>query len=89
MMEANEYEDLLMGTELRPMPRLSNAQTSIPPLELGLTAGAADSSSLGKSEPVNPLICGAQELWVPANPAIQPRISISLRTQIELMKLNH
>lgn len=52
-----------MGTELRPIPRLSKAHTSIP-----LPASSMVASSLGVSVPVNPLICGPHESCVPASP---------------------
>ena len=68
-----------MGTELWPIPRLSKAQTSMPP-PLSLSSGIGFqsqtpppppllvSSSLGKSLPTIPLICGPHDSWVPANP---------------------
>lgn len=68
------YSDFLVGMELRPIPRLSNAQTSIPPSssKVGSSptwAAFRSPSSLGTSVPVSPLIWGPHESWVPANPA--------------------
>lgn len=64
-----------MGTELRPIPRLSNAQTSIPP-PISLSHSSPEfwsttvnlSSWLGLLLPVRPFICGPHESCVPANP---------------------
>lgn len=71
MGETHVYSDFLVGTELRPIPRLSKAQTSAPetppPLSL-LRSTVGGLSSLGVSVPTRPLICGPQESWVPANP---------------------
>ena len=65
------YSDFLVGTELRPIPRLSNAHISIPPplsLSSELQSPVLVSSSLGVSVPTSSLICGPHDAWVPANP---------------------
>lgn len=65
------YSFFLTGTELRPMPRLSNAQTSIPPPPSPLSTESwsmVSSSSLGLSVPANPFSCGPHASCVPANP---------------------
>lgn len=68
--ETHVYSDFVVGTELRPTPRLSKAQTSTP---LFPSSAAGNwSSSLGVTVPVSPLICGCHESWVPANPDHHP-----------------
>lgn len=62
------YSDFLVGTELRPIPRLSKAQTSTPASPPSLGSSSGDSSSFGLTVPTRPFICGPQESWVPANP---------------------
>lgn len=60
------------STELRPTPRLSKQQTSMPsPSSPSAAAASPDSSSsaAGSSDPVSPLICGPHESCVPANPS--------------------
>lgn len=70
IIETHVYSDFVVGTELRPTPRLSKAQTSTP---LFPSSAAGNwSSSLGVTVPVSPLICGCHESWVPANPDHHP-----------------
>lgn len=68
MLSTHVYSDFLVGTELRPIPRLSKAQTSTPAAPPPFGSSAGESSSLGITVPARPLICGPQESWVPANP---------------------
>lgn len=69
--ETYVYSDLCEGTELRPIPRLSKAQTSIPwpiPESSVTTPSSSSSSSLGLLVPVNPMIWGPHDSCVPAKP---------------------
>lgn len=71
------YSDFFVGTELRPIPRLSKLHTSIPssastpPIEPSAAESPpnGESSSFGSSDPVRPSIWGPQESCVPARPA--------------------